>query len=217
MTDGVDEHEEATDPQNESDGQGAHGDRRGGKGGGCRQTLLSPWTAGLVLLLVFIGLQVAGWWLTTPRLSRGASTLSTVTTMAAPSPQSAGEAPAMIDADLTGAQLSGSSLRGANLSSARLDRADFDRADLQNAELQNAEGDRTSFVDACLRDTTWHESSFRRLELDGADLRGADLSLIQELDVTPGATVIADDTTKWPDDFPPNHLAVTDDASASTC
>jgi hypothetical protein len=216
MTDDVAGRKDGTDSPGDKSQRGADNDSLRKSGGGSRRRF-SLWTLGLAALVVFIFVQMLGWFLTTPRLggSPSSTPTSTATTAAGQTMQS--PAPIMIGAVLTGAELAGSSLRGANLSNAALDRADFDRADLRNADLSNAEGDRTSFVDACLQNTRWHESRFRRVELNGADLRGADLSRIRDLDIAPGAIVIADSSTKWPNDALPDGVDTTDDASESTC
>jgi hypothetical protein len=88
--------------------------------------------------------------------------------------------------------ISHSALQGARLSNTSLVGADLSGSDLRGAQLEGALLSGAQLVDADLGNSM----------LAGADLRGADLS---RADLT-GA--VADDRTRWPSGFDPQHAGV---------
>lgn len=103
-------------------------------------------------------------------------------------------------AAISGVQLPGARLIQANLSGAILSFSSLSRAELIGADLSDADLSWADLSHAALALTNLCRADLLGTNLRGADLSGADLS---DADVSHAdfAGVLADENTKWPDDF----------------
>ncbi|WP_378733949.1 pentapeptide repeat-containing protein [Nocardia brasiliensis] len=104
----------------------------------------------------------------------------------------------LIEADLTDANLSGADLTGADLEEADLTDANLSGSNLIDANLTDAKLTSANLIRANLI-----RAYLERANLIDADLSGADLSGAQLIDAASTANVKYDETTRWPEGFPP--------------